>query len=231
MAFLLTLLLLAPAGGEKTAEVEAHLKAGEKDQAIALLKEMAKLEGNDDEAFALVKLVRNPKVEKPPEVLEEVFLTLKGIKSRKVTKKLEALLDHSTLKKDPAIRIGVCRAFEGSADPAAADTLIDLMRDNDDRVVAAAAEAAGAYRYAKQSVRKDLFKTILDIYTSTWNLKNSVKQELKTEKRRAERKWEVVEKPMEKGLALLSNVTEQSPPDWRRWWNKNKNEDWADLEN
>ena len=104
------------------------------------------------------------------------------------------------------------------------------MRDREDRVVAAAAETAGAYRYAKVSIRKDLFKTILDIYVGTWNLKNSVNPDLKTEKRRAERKWELIERPMERSLQLLSNVTQNSPPEWRRWWNKNKRKRWEELE-
>ena len=119
----------------------------------------------------------------------------------------------------------------GSADPAGVETLLDLMRDKDDHVIAAAAEAGGAFRYAKEATRKDLFKTILDIYVSTWNLKNAVKPELKTQKRRAERKWEIVEAPMEKSLQLLSNVTQKSPPEWRRWWNKQKRKRWAELEN
>jgi hypothetical protein len=104
------------------------------------------------------------------------------------------------------------------------------MRDSTDEVVAAAAEAAGAYRFAKESIRKDLFKTIVDIYVGTWNVKNAVNPELKTQKRRAERKWEIVEKPMERSLQLLSNVSQNTPPAWRRWWNKNKRKRWAELE-
>ena len=125
----------------------------------------------------------------------------------------------------------MCRAFQGSADPDGAEALQELLHDREDRVIAAAGEAAGAYRYAKEPLRKDLFKAVLDVYESTWNLKNSVKPGLKTEKRRAERKWEIIEGPMEKSLQLLSNQTEPDPPSWRRWWNKNKKDRWADLEN
>ncbi|MHC5050806.1 MAG: HEAT repeat domain-containing protein, partial [Planctomycetota bacterium] len=134
------------------------------------------------------------------------------------------------LKKEEAIRIGVCRALQGSADPKAAESLIKLMRDRSDHVVAAAAEAAGAYRYEKEHIRKELFKTILGIYESTWNLKNSVDAEQKVARRRAEDKWEIIEKPMEKSLQLLSNVTQNDPPAWRRFWNKNKKRRWGDLE-
>ena len=97
--------------------------------------------------------------------------------------------------------------------------------------IGAAAEAAGAYRYAKESIRKYLFKTILGIYAGTWNQKNSINPDLKKEKRRAEQKWELIESPMEKALQLLSNVTQNSPPEWRRWWNKNKGKRWEELEN
>ena len=105
------------------------------------------------------------------------------------------------------------------------------MRDKEDQVIAAAAQAAGAYRYEKDSVRKDLFKTIVGIYESTWNLKNSVDPKKKVEAARAERKWFVIEGPMERSMQLLSNTTQPDPPAWRRWWNKNKKRKWADLDN
>lgn len=231
MAILILLLVLAPEETTRADEVAEALGKGDKPKAIALLKEIGTLKGNDAEALAVARLVREAKVQREADVLEECFLALKGIGSRKVTPALLKLLDHSTLKDMEAIRIGVCRAFQGSADPVGAEALLDLMHDREDRVIAAAAEAAGAYRHAKESIRKDLFKGILDVYESTWNLKNSVKPELKTEKRRAERKWEVVEAAMEKSLQLLSNQTQPDPPSWRRWWNKNKKDRWAELEN
>jgi HEAT repeat protein len=231
MALLLTLLILAAEEPPRADAVAVALAQGDKPKAITLLKEIGTLKGNDAEAVALVKLVKEPAATKQPEVLEECFLALKGIGSRKVTGSLMRLLDHSTLKEMEAIRTGVCRALQGSADPDGAEALLDLLHDREDRVIAAAAEAAGAYRYAKEPMRKELFKVILDGYESTWNVKNSVKPELKTEKKRAERRWEVVEAAMERSLQLLSNVTQPDPPSWRRWWNKNKKERWAELEN
>jgi HEAT repeat protein len=231
MALLISLLILSAEDATKTGGVAAALEAGDKPKAIALLKEIGTLKGNDVEAVALVKLVREPAVLKQPEVVEECFLALKGIGSKKATPGLLRLLDHSTLKDVEAIRIGVCRAFQGSADPDGAEALEGLLHDREDRVIAAAAEAAGAYRYAKEPLRKDMFKAVLDVYESTWNMKNSVKPELKTEKRRAERKWEIIEAAAERSLQLLSNQTQPDPPSWRRWWNKNKKDRWADLEN
>jgi len=230
MALLLTLILAAP-GVNRVPEVIQLVKAGERKQALSLLKEIGTHKQNHEEAKALLKLIRSPKLRKDTEILEASFLALKGIGSRKVTKGLIALLKHSTLKKILTVRIGICRALAGSADPAAVETIIDLTRDRFDEVCAAAGEAAGVYRYAKVSIRKDLFKTVLDVYESNYNLKNSVKPELKKERSRAERKWEVIEKPMERSLQLLSNMTRDDPPAWRRWWNKNKHKKWADLEN
>jgi len=226
------LLLLAPdPSATKVPQVEKHIEAGEKAAALALLKEIAGLEKNHAEARALVKLIRDPRLDLTDDVREACFVALEGIKSRKVTRDLKALLKHSRLKKDPLVRAGVCRALSGSADPAGVETLVRLLRDKNDQVIAAAAEAAGSYRYARESIRKELFNRLMNIYVSTWNLKNSVNPDMKTEKRRAERKWEVVEKPMEKSMQLLSNVTQNDPPAWRRWWNKNKHKRWDDLEN
>jgi HEAT repeat protein len=237
MAILLTLLLLAPdAPATKVPELIEILRDLDRaPEALKLLREIAALKGNHAEAIALVKMIRTPKLNskllrKRPEVIEASFRALGGIGSRKVTPHLLALLQHSTLKKEDVIRIGVCRALQGSADPKAAEAIIKLMRDKSDHVIAAAAEAAGAYRYASELVRKELFKTILGIYESTWNLKNSVDPEKKVKRRRAEDKWEIIEKPMEKSLQLLSNVTQNDPPAWRRFWNKNKKKRWGDLE-
>lgn len=231
MAALLVLILAAPPVKNQVPEVGRLLKAADTKAALVLLKEIGTHKKNHEEAKALVALIKTRKVKKPPEVIEACFLALKGIGSRKVTKQLIALFKHSTLKKQIAVRVGICRALGGSADPAAVETLIDRMRDRYDHVAAAAAEAAGAYRYNTIAIRKDLFKTILGIYESTWNLKNSVKPELKIQRARADRKWEIIEKPMERSLQLLSNVTQNDPPAWRRWWNKNKKKKWAELEN
>jgi hypothetical protein len=233
MAFLVALLVCAPESADvadRVPEVVQLLKAGETSEAVARLKEIATHKENHAEAASLVRLIRTGKVKKPPEVMEACFLALKGIGSRKVTRQVIALLKHPTLRKESAVRIGVCRALGGSADPAGAEALIGRMRDKDDHVIAAAAEAAGSFRYARDSIRKDLFKTILDIYESNWNLKNSVDPELRVERARAERRWEIVERPMERSLQLLSNVTKVTPPEWRRWWNKNKKRRWIDLD-
>jgi len=236
MALLLTLLLLdapePPAETDQVPELIQLLQAGEASKALALLKEIGGHKQNHTEARALVKLIRGGKPTLTPEVREALFLALKGIGSRKATKDLLGLLKHSTLKKEADIRIGVCRALGGSADPLAVEALIDRLRDVDDAVIAAAAEATGGYRYAAEADRKELFKTVCDIYESTWNLKNSVSPDPKDKvgKVKAERRWEIVEAPMEKALQLLSNASENDPPAWRRWWNKNKNLKWAELE-
>ncbi len=236
MAILLLLLLLdkpdPPPETDQVPELVQLLQAGESSKALALLKEIGGHKQNHTEARALVKLVRSGKPALSAEVREALFLALKGIGSRKATKDLLGLLKHSTLKKEVEIRIGVCRALGGSADPLAVDALTDRLRDVDDAVIAAAAEAAGGYRYEQEAVRKELFQTVCDIYESTWNLKNSVSPDPrdKVGKVKAERRWEIIEAPMEKALQLLSNASENDPPSWRRWWNKNKNSRWADLE-
>jgi len=233
MHILLTLLLLAPSGSaKKVPELEKHLENGRKKEAVVLLKEIGALKRNHAEAEALVRLILKRKL-REPELLEAGFLALKGIGSKEVTRELLWLLDNSPLRKQEIARIGVCRALEGAVDtrPPAVDAITDLLRDKSDKVIAAAAEACGAYRHAKEPIRKELFEDVLGIYVGTWNMKNTVDPDLKKEKRRAEQKWEIIEKPMERTLQLLSNVTQEDPPAWRRFWNKNKYKRWRDLDN
>ena len=228
---LLTLLLAAPAPGQsRVPEVIQLIKAEKPNEAIKVLQEIGKLRKNDDEAVALVKFIRSAKPKRPPEVMEAAFVALKGIGSRKVTRSLIALFKHSRLKKDPRVRMGILIALSGSADPKAVDEITDRMRDPDDHVVGAAVEAAGAYRYASVAIRKELFKSVVGVYEPTWNMKESIKPDQKTQRQRAERKWEIIAKPSERSLRLLSNTTQEDPPAWRRWWNKNKRKRWEELE-
>ncbi len=234
MASLITLTLLlfaAPAAGQnQVPEVVTLLKAEKHEQAIKLLLEIAKHKRNDEEAVALVKLIRAAKPKRPPEVMDAAFLALKGIGSRKVTRSLLALFKHSRLKKDPRIRKGICVALGGSADPKAVDELTDRMRDPNDHVIGAAIEAAGAYLYSSEAIRKEMFKAVVGVYEPTWNMKESIKPDEKMKRQRAERKWEIIAKPSERSLRLLSNTTQEDPPAWRRWWNKNKRRKWEELE-
>ena len=235
MALPLALLLLLfapdpPAAKSRVPEVVALLKDEKPTKALALLREISTHKGNEAEAVELVKFIRAARPKKAPEIYEASFLALKGIGSRKVTRSLIALFKHSRLKKDPAIRKGICIALGGSADPAAVEALTDRMRDPDDHVIGAAVEAAGSYRYAKTSIRKELFKAVVGLYVPTWNLKESIKADHKQQRQRAERKWEIIAKPSERTLRLLSDTTQEDPPAWRRWWNKNKKVRWEELE-
>ncbi|MCZ6572569.1 MAG: hypothetical protein ACE10D_04990 [Planctomycetota bacterium] len=228
-ALLTALLLLMPApDAEKVPELKELLTQRNTDAALTLLKEIGALKGNDAEAKALLKLIRARKPKKPPEVLEASFMALQGIGSKKVTKHLLLLLDHR-MAKDPAVRIGICRALQGSVDKAASKDLTKLLRDKEDTVAAAAASAIGAYRYAPEATRKDLFKVVMNILDSTWNVKNSVKPDLKVERRRAQKKWAIIAKPFEKTLELLSNTRQRHPAEWRKWWNKNKRKKWGNA--
>ncbi len=230
-ALLTTLLLLMPAPvAEKVPKLKELLTAEKTDEALTLLKEIGALKGDDAEAKALVKLIRARRPKKPPEVLEASFVALQGIGSKKVTKGLLQLLDHNMAKDDPAVRIGICRALQGSADKAAIKDLIKLVRsDREDTVKAAAATALGAYRYAPEATRKDIFKVVMGILDSTWNLKNAVKPELKVARRRAQKRWAIIGGPFEKTLELLTNTRQPHPAEWRKWWNKNKRKKWGNA--
>lgn len=227
MALLAALALLAADPVLVTsADVGRRLEARDVPGALEVLRQLGTLKGNDTEAKGILAILRDSSPPKPPEVIEAGFLALQGIGSRAITRDLLVLLKTSPWKKEAAFRLGICRALEGSADPAGVEEILDLLKDTDDRVAAAAAEAAAVHRHAKESVRKELFEQVLNVYESTWNMKNSVDPAQKVEQRRAEKKFEVIEKPMEKALQLLSNITQNDPPSWRRWWNKNKNKPW-----
>ncbi len=141
---------------------------------------------------------------------------------------LGALLEDKDFRRDADLRRRIARSLSVIADPAAVPLLEPLIRsDEDAEVVAEAAEALATYGAAPLVVRKDAVKSLVDLYTTTWNLMMSVQQEDKVIASVMKERWRVYHVSLRHALQSLTGQQLTRPQEWRTWWNKNKKRtDW-----
>jgi len=140
-------------------------------------------------------------------------------------KPLVAILEDKAYRRDADARRRVAHALSVVGDPAAVEPLAQLLRfDEDAEVVAEAADALAGFPTASLKVRKIAVRRLVDLYESTWNLKESVKtgQRDKILRKQARKKYKVYGKSLRFALQSLAGVQLTRPQEWREWWNENK---------
>jgi HEAT repeat protein len=246
--FLLTLMLLlsAPAGAACAAEGDIATDRARKSAVKGLKKKIRKLAnspyrekpgkkaeiikhleavsalGGVEAGLAALEALHHPD--------KEIRDTAMGIVEREhdkaQLKPLIALLeDDKKLRKDADARRRIAHALSVVADPGAVEPLADLIRfDEDPEVVAEAADALAGYAAAPLAKRKEAVRRLVDLYESTWNLKESVKtgQRDKILRKEAQKKYKVYGKSLRYALQSLVGIQLTRPQEWREWWNENK---------
>ncbi len=104
---------------------------------------------------------------------------------------------------------------------AARDALIKLLNDEQNQIVAAAAEGLGEFGDIDQKLRKTTFETMLKVLMSA---KAAV--DASSSDPIAREKYDTIAAPIVTTLQRLTKHEEHDPTEWQRWWNKNKKEDW-----
>ena len=138
---------------------------------------------------------------------------------------LVALLEDKEFRRDADARRRVAHALSVVADPKAIEPLSELIRfDEDPEVVAEAADALSGFGAAALAQRKIAVRRLVDLYESTWNLKESVKtaQKDKILRKEAQKKYKVYGKSLRYALQSLTGTQLTRPHEWREWWNENK---------
>jgi len=193
---------------EKKAEMLKHLEA------LAAL-------GGKEAGVAAVEAVAH----KDAEIRDAAFAIIEKEHDKALLKPLVALLEDKEFRRDADARRRVAHALSVVGDPGAIEPLAGLIRfDEDAEVVAEAADALAGFATAKLELRKIAVKKLVDLYSATWNLKESVKTDKKDKIMRAEAqaKYKVYGKSLRFALQALTGVQLTRPHEWRRWWNQNK---------
>ena len=160
-----------------------------------------------------------------PEVRDAAFDLIEREHDKSYVKPLVAMLEDKRYRRDADAKRRVAHALSVVAEPSAIEPLSDLIRfDEDPEVVAEAADALASFASAKVAQRKPAVKRLVDLYESTWNLKESVRQDHKDKILRSEAadRYKVYGKPLRHALQALTGVQLTRPAEWRRWWNSNK---------
>ena len=98
-----------------------------------------------------------------------------------------------------------------------------MIDSEDPHVVAATAEALVAFKSATHAKRFEPVKQLIELFESTWNLKESRRPEDRIQTDVAKGHWEIYGASVRKAIQALSGQKQLTRPrEFRDWWNENK---------
>jgi plasmid stabilization system protein ParE len=159
------------------------------------------------------------------EVRDAAFAIVEREHDKSLVAPLAKLLDGNEFRRDADARRRIAHALAVMSDPSAIEPLSTLIAfDEDPGVVAEAADALASYAGAPVKDRKIAVRRLVDLYETTWNLKESVRTESKDKilKKEATDHYKVYGKSLRQALQALTGVQLVRPHEWRDWWNANK---------
>jgi hypothetical protein len=157
------------------------------------------------------------------EVRDAAFEIVEREHHKKLVKPLAALLEDKDFRRDVDARRRIAHALAVMADPSAIEPLATLVRFHEDaEVVAEAADALASYGAAKVDMKRIAVRRLVDVYETTYNLKESIRPEDKVLRKVAIKRYKVYAKSVRHALQSLTGVQLTRPHEWREWWNDNK---------
>jgi len=139
-------------------------------------------------------------------------------------KVLSAALNDKRFRKDEVYKeayLAIIRALGTTKSEREAKTLMDLLKDKDNYVIAAAAEGLGNYTDVKQTTRKRVAEALIKTLDSAFNAAEADPRNTTLQK-----KYEVIGGPLFTSLQKVTGASVGSAPEWRKWFNDNKKKNW-----
>jgi hypothetical protein len=195
-----------------------------KDEILKNLEALGALGGKEAGAAALAAVRLNEAT-----VRDAAFELVEREHDKVLVKPLAALLEDKRYRRDADVRRRIAHALSVMADPSCIAPLATLIRFGEDaEVVAQAADALAGYGRAPQKLRRDAVKRLIDLYSGTWNYKESVRPADKVISKIATARYKVYGKSLRFALQALTGTQLRRPHEWRKWWNVNKkNKKWG----
>ena len=110
------------------------------------------------------------------------------------------------------------------------DTLIDALDEEQEALVAAAAQALGNFGEAEQKVRKEIVEELLKLMVPLEDTIEQGQNDPGTPSNEEARKdYEAVRAPALSTLESLTGHAASNFRDWRAWWNDHKKDDWDEA--
>ncbi|MFO0981564.1 MAG: hypothetical protein U1E76_07385 [Planctomycetota bacterium] len=138
------------------------------------------------------------------------------------TKVLVTAIKSKDFKKRTDLRCELLRYIGAQKDPKNTKLIIDFLKDNEPKLVAAAADALGNYREGSEKLRKELVEELVKAYaTQDANVKKNPKDQVQKDRLQA---YEV---NMNNALLALTGQSFEDATKWQAWFNDNKNKPWS----
>ncbi len=156
----------------------------------------------------------------PDNALFLAVATALGEMGEDATKELEKWIGNKKHRKDLALQRRLVLSLGKTRDPKAVKTLLGLLNDKDNILVAASCQALEEYEGAELGLRKEAFNELLKLLMTTKTMAADPNDLV------AREKYDAIAAPIITTLQKLSGHDERKPEEWQRWWNKNKKADW-----
>jgi ATP:corrinoid adenosyltransferase len=139
-------------------------------------------------------------------------------------KELAAAMKDRRFRKDEELEdayLAMIRALGATKSLRESKILMDLLKDKNFEVIAAAADALGNYNDVKLAYRKRIAEAMIKALDSAYNSAKADPRNTTLQK-----KYEIVGTPLFVSLQKVTGASVNSPEDWRKWYNDNKKKRW-----
>ncbi len=166
-------------------------------------------------------------------IRDRIFTFVEKVHHKDLVKPLVEIINpkNKTFRRDADAKARTAHALSVVADPKAIEPLSALIRtDEDNEVVASAADALATFAGAELKDRKIAVKELVDVLESTYNLAHSFNPDHIKLKSHYQKKWRAYGKSVRAALQSLTGQQLTRPQEWRRWWNDYKKaKSWKDA--
>jgi len=137
-------------------------------------------------------------------------------------KEIKSAMNVKHLEKRGDVQVVLIEALGKHRNEKDIEFFVKLMRSNEDKIVVAAINSLSQFRDSKPDVRKEIAEELVKQYANTNNLNNKEKGKNPVFKDR----FYAIEVPMNEALAAITLQSFQSPEEWEKWYNDNRNKRW-----
>ena len=159
------------------------------------------------------------------EVEKAALALVEANKAKSLVAPLAAIIEDKETRRRFRLHALIAHAFAVIADDAVLEPLTQLVLSENAPVVAAAADALAGFKASPHAKRVEPVKRMLEVFESTWNLKESMRPEDNVPRKQARDDWEVFGAALRKALQNLTGQANLTRPrQFRDWWNDHKHD-------
>jgi hypothetical protein len=118
------------------------------------------------------------------------------------------------------VYLAVVRSLGVTKDAAAMKALLGLLKDKDNDVIVAAAEALIHFQETNDPTRKQIAGEMIKLLSSAFSGAKDPRQTALVEK------YDAMSVPFNNTLQALTKASPGNPEDWQKWFNENKKKRW-----